>query len=279
MSDKFDMEINLSNTINNNENNNDNEKNININNSLISSKSLLKELEDKWDKIEKNNTLNSLSLSQKKLSKNTSMNSNNIGNIIKEIVRNKYRNNYLNRKQNDNSFDIFIKQKKEELSKYKKNNSNNNILIKGLNNEISFQKNKGIKQNYNYIQPKLLKFEEKRTLLSPKINKLITNDKNIKNKSLIDENLIKSFDNPSLNEISKTINERLNEINNNKKRNKIKNKSNRIFSVTPIKKSNYKSKINPSSIMPSTLISPQPIKKFEYYKNSNINSMYKIIME
>lgn len=275
MSDKFDMEINLSNTINNN----DNEKNININNSLISSKSLLKELEDKWDKIEKNNTLNSLSLSQKKLSKNTSMNSNNIGNIIKEIVRNKYRNNYLNRKQNDNSFDIFIKQKKEELSKYKKNNSNNNILIKGLNNEISFQKNKGIKQNYNYIQPKLLKFEEKRTLLSPKINKLITNDKNIKNKSLIDENLIKSFDNPSLNEISKTINERLNEINNNKKRNKIKNKSNRIFSVTPIKKSNYKSKINPSSIMPSTLISPQPIKKFEYSKNSNINSMYKIIME
>ena len=275
MSDKFDMEINLSNTINNN----DNEKNININNSLISSKSLLKELEDKWDKIEKNNTLNSLSLSQKKLSKNTSMNSNNIGNIIKEIVRNKYRNNYLNRKQNDNSFDIFIKQKKEELSKYKKNNSNNNVLIKGLNNEISFQKNKGIKQNYNYIQPKLLKFEEKRTLLSPKINKLITNDKNIKNKSLIDENLIKSFDNPSLNEISKTINERLNEINNNKKRNKIKNKSNRIFSVTPIKKSNYKSKINPSSIMPSTLISPQPIKKFEYSKNSNINSMYKIIME
>ena len=65
MSEKFDMEVNLSNTINNNENNNENEKDININNSLTSSKSLLKELEDKWEKIEKNNTLNSLSISHK----------------------------------------------------------------------------------------------------------------------------------------------------------------------------------------------------------------------
>jgi hypothetical protein len=153
------------------------------------------------------------------------------------------------------------------------------MLIKGLNNEITFQKNKGIKQNFNYIQPKLLLCEEKRTMLSPTTNKLKTNDKNNKNKSLINENLIKSFENPSLNEISKSINERLNEINQNKKRNKIKNKSNRILSVTPIKKSNYKNKIYPSSIMPSTLVSPQPIKKFEYSKNSNINSMYKLIMD
>ena len=116
-------------------------------------------------------------------------------------------------------------------------------------------------------------------MLSPTTNKLKTNDKNIKNKSLINENLIKNFENPSLNEISKSINERLNVINNNKKRNKIKNKSNRLFSVTPIKQSNYKNKIYPSTIMPSTLISPQSIKKFEYSKNSNINSMYKLIMD
>ncbi len=279
MSDKFEMEVNLSNAINNNENNNEIEKDINLNNSLISSKSLLKELEDKWEKIEKNNTLNSLSISQKKQSKNTSISSNNLGNIIKDIIRNKYRDNYLNNNQKDDNFDNFIKQKKEELRKYKTNNSNSNILIKGLNNEITFQKNKGIKKNFNYIQPKSLLSEEKRRMLSPTTNKLKTNDKNIINKSLINENLIKNFENPSLNEISKSINERLNVINNNKKRNKIKNKSNRLFSVTPIKQSNYKNKIYPSTIMPSTLISPQSIKKFEYSKNSNINSMYKLIMD
>ena len=240
---------------------------------------IIKKLEDKWEKIEKNNTLNSLSISQKKQSKNTLISSNNLRNIIKEIIRNKYRDNYLNNNQKDDNFDNFIKQKKEELRKYKTNNSNSNILIKGLNNEITFQKNKGIKKNFNYIQPKSLLSEEKRRMLSPTTNKLKTNDKNIKNKSLINENLIKNFENPSLNEISKSINERLNVINNNKKRNKIKNKSNRLFSVTPIKQSNYKNKIYPSTIMPSTLISPQSIKKFEYSKNSNINSMYKLIMD
>ena len=91
MSEKLDDVVNLSNIINNEENV-ESQKNLNINNSLNTSKSLLKELEEKWDKIEKNNSLNSLSFSQKKQSKNNSINTyRNLGDEIKEILRAKYK--------------------------------------------------------------------------------------------------------------------------------------------------------------------------------------------
>lgn len=91
MSEKLNKDDNSSKVINKEEND-ETEKNLNINNSLINSKCLLKELEEKWDKIEKNNSLNSLSLSEKKQSKNNSISSfKNIGITIKDIIKTKYK--------------------------------------------------------------------------------------------------------------------------------------------------------------------------------------------
>ena len=73
MVENFDNEVNLLNVLNADENQEIEKEN----NSNILTKSLIKELDDKWDEIEKNNT-NSLSLSQKKYNiNNNSMKKNN----------------------------------------------------------------------------------------------------------------------------------------------------------------------------------------------------------
>ena len=279
MSEKLDDLVNLSNIINNEENV-ESQKNLNINNSLNISKSLLKELEEKWDKIEKNNSLNSLSFSQKKQSKNNTINTyRNLGDEIKEILRAKYKKYHEDIDENYNSFNKFILHKKEELLKYKKNKNNNNLLTNGLNKELK-KKNK-IKQTINYIQPKLIFSEEKRKILSPKSSQLKSNIKNNNNKSSLSDNelnIIKK--NPSFQEISKKINDKLIELNYMNKLNNKNQKQKKFYSFKPMKITNYKNELKefPSSIMPSSSINQEFFTKFEHPKNSNLNSIYKIII-
>ena len=108
MAENFDREVNLLNVLNGDENQ-EIEKD-NNNNSMILTKSLIKELDDKWDEIEKNNTINSLSLSQKKYYNINSMKKKNMLNDIKTMIRNKLKNNYYSRE--DNNFENFIKRKR-----------------------------------------------------------------------------------------------------------------------------------------------------------------------
>ena len=91
MVENFDKEVNLLNVLNADENQEIEKEN----NSNILTKSLIKELDDKWDEIEKNNT-NSLSLSQKKYHiNNNSMKKNNLINDLKNMIRIKLKNNNL----------------------------------------------------------------------------------------------------------------------------------------------------------------------------------------
>ena len=114
MVENFDKEVNLLNVLNGDENQ-EIEKD-NNNNSMILTKSLIKELDDKWDEIEKNNTINSLSLSQKKYHiNNNSMKKNNLINDLKNMIRIKLKNNNLF--DSDNSFNNFIKRKKRRVKK------------------------------------------------------------------------------------------------------------------------------------------------------------------
>ena len=257
MVENFDKEVNLLNVLNADENQEIEKEN----NSNILTKSLIKELDDKWEEIEKNNT-NSLSLSQKKYHINTnSMKKNNLINDLKNMIRIKLKNhNLLN---SDNSFNIFIKRKKEELKKYKKP-SNNNFY----KTELTFRKCNKEKENKTYIQPKsylLLLNSKKTNIQSPKknINNLIFKNKNTNNK--------------------------LNELNNNltnyqNKYKKKKSKKNRFYSINPIKfpsttrykKNEFSNKIN-SIIMPSIPINQSSLN-FEYMKNKNLNSLYKLII-
>ena len=258
------------------------EKNLNINNSLINSKCLLKELEEKWDKIEKNNSLNSLSLSEKKQSKNNSISSfKNIGITIKDIIKTKYKKNYEDiYYKDDNNFNDFITHKKEELQKYKTNKSNNHILMNNFNKELNLKKN----NNINYIQPKLLFSEEKIKLFSPVSYKLKSSIKKGNNKSALSDDEFNSIcifgKNPSFKEISKKINNKLAELKYRSQFNKVNKKQNNLLSIKPIKIPNYKNELKelPFSIMPSSSIEEKPLKKFIYSKNKDLNSIYKIIM-
>ena len=256
MVENFDKEVNLLNVLNADENQEIEKEN----NSNILTKSLIKELDDKWDEIEKNNT-NSLSLSQKKYHiNNNSMKKNNIINDLKNMIRIKHKNNILF--SSDNSFNNFIKIKKEELKKYKKP-SNNNFD----KNEFKFIKSNKVKEKKMYIQPKsylLLLNNQKTKIQSPKKNNnIIFKSKNNKNKIY---ELNKNFTNYQ-----------------NKYKNK-KSKTKRFYSITPIKlpsttrykKNLYSNKIN-SIIMPSIPIN-QSSFNIEYSKNKNLNSLYKLII-
>jgi hypothetical protein len=281
MSEKLNKDDNSSKVINKEEND-ETEKNLNINNSLINSKCLLKELEEKWDKIEKNNSLNSLSLSEKKQSKNNSISSfKNIGITIKDIIKTKYKKNYEDiYYKDDNNFNDFITHKKEELQKYKTNKSNNHILMNNFNKELNLKKN----NNINYIQPKLLFSEEKIKLFSPVSYKLKSSIKKGNNKSALSDDEFNSIcifgKNPSFKEISKKINNKLAELKYRSQFNKVNKKQNNLLSIKPIKIPNYKNELKelPFSIMPSSSIEEKPLKKFIYSKNKDLNSIYKIIM-
>ena len=281
MSEKLNKDDNSSKVINKEEND-ETEKNLNINNSLINSKCLLKELEEKWDKIEKNNSLNSLSLSEKKQSKNNSISSfKNIGITIKDIIKTKYKKNYEDiYYKDDNNFNDFITHKKEELQKYKTNKSNNHILMNNFNKELNLKKN----NNINYIQPKLLFSEEKIKLFSPVSYKLKSSIKKGNNKSALSDYEFNSIcifgKNPSFKEISKKINNKLAELKYRSQFNKVNKKQNNLLSIKPIKIPNYKNELKelPFSIMPSSSIEEKPLKKFIYSKNKDLNSIYKIIM-
>ena len=281
MSEKLNKDDNSSKVINKEEKDGT-EKNLNINNSLINSKCLLKELEEKWDKIEKNNSLNSLSLSEKKQSKNNSISSfKNIGITIKDIIKTKYKKNYEDiYYKDDNNFNDFITHKKEELQKYKTNKSNNHILMNNFNKELNLKKN----NNINYIQPKLLFSEEKIKLFSPVSYKLKSSIKKGNNKSALSDDEFNSIcifgKNPSFKEISKKINNKLAELKYRSQFNKVNKKQNNLLSIKPIKIPNYKNELKelPFSIMPSSSIEEKPLKKFIYSKNKDLNSIYKIIM-
>ena len=65
--------------------------------------------------------------------------------------------------------------------------------------------------------------------------------------------------------------------------NKLNNKNQKqkkFYSFKPMKITNYKNELKefPSSIMPSSSINQELFIKFEYSKNSNLNSIYKIII-
>ena len=281
MSEKLNKDDNSSKVINKEEND-ETEKNLNINNSLINSKCLLKELEEKWDKIEKNNSLNSLSLSEKKQSKNNSISSfKNIGITIKDIIKTKFKKNYEDiYYKDDNNFNDFITHKKEELQKYKTNKSNNHILMNNFNKELNLKNN----NNINYIQPKLLFSEEKIKLFSPVSYKLKSSIKKGNIKSALSDDEFNSIcifgKNPSFKEISKKINNKLAELKYRSQFNKVNKKQNNLLSIKPIKIPNYKNELKelPFSIMPSISIEEKPLKKFIYSKNKDLNSIYKIIM-
>ena len=281
MSEKLNKDDNSSKVINKEEND-ETEKNLNINNSLINSKCLLKELEEKWDKIEKNNSLNSLSLSEKKQSKNNSISSfKNIGITIKDIIKTKYKKNYKDiYYKDDNNFNDFITHKKEELQKYKTNKSNNHILMNNFNKELNLKNN----NNINYIQPKLLFSEEKIKLLSPVSYKLKSSIKKGNNKSALSDDEFNSIcifgKNPSFKEISKKINNKIAELKYRSQFNKANKMQNKLLTIKPIKIPNYKNELKelPFSIMPSSSIEEKPLKKFIYSKNKDLNSIYKIIM-
>ena len=244
MAENFDREVNLLNVLNGDENQ-EIEKD-NNNNSMILTKSLIKELDDKWDEIEKNNTINSLSLSQKKYYNINSMKKKNMLNDIKTMIRNKLKNNYYSRE--DNNFENFIKRKKEELKKYKTQNKNKE-------NDYSFKKANKEKPIHNYIQLKTNILENKKSEI-PKNNK--------SKKQLNDEKIL---------DFNKNINKYQS-----KKKN---NFSNTFIPITPIKlishykKSEFPNKIN-SIIMPSTPINKSPLNIES--KNKNLNSLYKLIV-
>ena len=256
MVENFDKEVNLLNVLNADENQEIEKEN----NSNILTKSLIKELDDKWDEIEKNNT-NSLSLSQKKYHiNNNSMKKNNLINDLKNMIRIKLKNNNLF--DSDNSFNNFIKRKKEELKKYKKPSTNNYY-----DNELTFIKPNKVKENKIYIQPKsylLLLNNKKSKIQSPeKNNNIIFKNKNTQKKIY-------------------ELNQNLSNYQN-KYKNK-KSKTKRFYSITPIKlpsttrykKNQYSNKIN-SIIMPSIPINQSSLN-IDYTKNKNLNSLYKLII-
>lgn len=133
-------------------NESDNYNFINESSAIPKGKSLVRELEEKWKSIEKNNSMyKSLSLG---LGTRKSKKENNIDNII--LIANKLKEAKKRKETRENlkssDFELYVKKKKKELNKFLKDNYTAQNTLEKQENEISKKIKK--KTNFNLIQLK-----------------------------------------------------------------------------------------------------------------------------